>query len=518
MNKKHSKKTAQNDSKSMNRREFIEGVSSASIGLSIVPSYVLGGNKHISPSDKINVAYIGVGTQGLRELPDLLNIPEVQVTAVCDPQKKAINYFDWGPTYLRNSLRKTMGNPNWETGGNNTIPGGRDNGKQVVDGFYAKQKATSNYNGCAAYADFRELFAKENGIDAVKVMSTDHSHGVIAMAALNRGIPITMHKPIANRLIEGHKVIEKAKNTDVVTHLIPWEYNGSMDQIMAWINGGVIGDLKEVHNWSIRPVWPHYAKKPTDKVALPEGFDWDVWLGPEAERDYHPHYTNMAFRGWYDFGGGSMADMGHYSLWSVFEALALEKPTIIEPNFSHVCDIKDNLTAYTIKNDYSFPYASSVRFKYPAKENRNAVDLIWYDGGMKPPVPQEFYDNNKDFPDEGMLFVGEKGSIMTSEFRVRKPTILSGDFKLAKELKINDNFKEHSGIKRFIDGVKTGNQIEGSFRQAWPITEAVNLYAASLRAGKMLRYDGDHLKVTNNAKANSYLDREYRKGWSLEDM
>ncbi len=123
-------------------------------------------------------------------------------------------------------------------------------------------------------------------------------------------------------------------------------------------------------------MWPQYAKLPTDTPKVPDGFDWDVWLGPEAERPYHPHYTNMVFRGWYDFGGGSMADMGHYSLWTVFEALKLGKPTIIEPNFNHVCDISEQGTAYKINNDFSFPFASSMRFKYPAVEGRPAIDLF----------------------------------------------------------------------------------------------------------------------------------------------
>ncbi|MDX1285756.1 MAG: hypothetical protein R3182_12120, partial [Draconibacterium sp.] len=117
---------------SINRRTFIGGVSTAAVGLTVVPSSVLGG-KHISPSDKINVAYIGLGTQGLRQLPDIIQIPDVQITAVCDPQRKAIDYYDWSPTGLRNQMRRLMDKPDWNTGGNNSIPGGLDNGKEIVD-------------------------------------------------------------------------------------------------------------------------------------------------------------------------------------------------------------------------------------------------------------------------------------------------------------------------------------------------------------------------------------------------
>jgi len=503
--------------KKINRRKFISNVAAVSAGFTIVPAHVLGGRNHIPPSDKINVAYIGLGTQGLRQLPALLQIPEVQLTAICDPQRKAIDYLDWGPDNLLKQMRKFIQEPEWKTGGNNTIPGGLDNGKYIIDRFYELQK-NRKYDACRTYTDFRELFAKEKGLDAVQVMTTDHVHGVIAAAALKRDIAVTMHKPLANRLREGKKVVDMANKSEAVTHLIPWDVNGSMDQVMQWINSGAIGKLKEIHNWSFRPVWPQYAKIPTDKPRVPDGFDWDLWLGPESYRPYHPHYTNMVFRGWYDFGGGSMADMGHYSLWTVFEALQLENPMVVEPNLSHVCDLNPDGSAYKIQNDFSFPYASSVRFKYPANGNRPAVDLIWYDGGMRPPVPAEFYDQGKEFPSEGMMFKGEKGTIMTTGFLMENPYLLSGDIKEAEEVSAARGATKIPGVQRFINGIISGNQIAGSFRQAWPITEAVNLYAAALRAGKTLIYDASAMKITNDNKANAYLDREYRQGWSIQEM
>jgi hypothetical protein len=502
---------------SIDRRSFIGGVTSAAIGLTVVPAHVLGGSRHVPPSDKINVAYIGAGTQGLRELPALLKIADAQVVAVCDPQREAIGYYDWSPKGLLNEMCKTIDNPNWKCGGDNRIPGGLNNGKEIIDAYYSKNRSGGKYK-CAAYTDFREMFEKEKDIDAVKIMATDHLHGVMAAAALKRGIHMTMHKPIANRLEEGFKVVEMAKKSDVITHLIPWESNGSMEQVLAWINGGVIGTLREVHNWSNRPVWPQYAEIPANQPSLPKGFDWDLWLGPEAVRPYHPHYTNMVFRGWYDFGGGAMADMGHYSLWTVFRGLELENPAVVEPCLSHLCGLRNDATAYKIQNNYSFPIASSVRFKYPAKGNRSAVDLIWHDGGMRPPVPEEFYAENRDFPAEGLMFVGDKGKILSSSFTLTNPYVLSGDMNLARDLDKNVSYERASGIQRFIDGVKDNKQTEGSFRHAWPITEAVNLYAAALRSGKILKYDSSSRKITNAPEANSYLMREYRKGWSLEEV
>ena len=499
------------------RRKFIKETVATAIGLTIVPSYVLGGPKHVAPSDKVNIAYIGLGTQGLREMADLIELPDVQITAVCDPQKKAINYYDWDDSSLLETWRKLTGNPKLVTGGNNTIPGGLDNGMQFVNSYYANKRKTEKYTGCKGYADFRELLTKEK-VDAVKIMTTDHVHGLIAMAAMKRGIAVTMHKPLSNRLIEGKKVIDYAQKSSAVTHLIPWDTNGNMDQIMGWINEGKIGKLKEVHNWSYRPVWPQYANIPKETPKIPEGFNWDLWLGPAEKRPYSPHYTNMVFRGWYDFGGGSMADMGHYSLWTVFNALGLTSPIIIEPNVSHVCDIEKNTTAYLINNDFSFPFASSVRFRYPAGNKFGPIDLFWYDGGMRPQTPVEYFDKNIEFPAEGMMFVGDKGIIMSTEFLVREAFLLSEGIKEAKDIPPSQGAVKMPGIRQFIDGVKTGQQIEGNFRQAWPITEAVNLYAAAVRSGKTLKYDASQLKITNVPEANKYLDREYRAGWELDKV
>lgn len=500
----------------LNRRKFIGGLSSAALALTIVPRHVLGGSGFIAPSDKITLAYIGTGTQGLRELLPLLKIPELQIIAVCDPQKEAIGYFDWSKNGLRNEIRETLQNPEWNPGGDNTIPGGLNNGQEIVDIYYSKFRNGEITGSCRAYTDFRELFEKEKGLDAVKVMTPDHLHGLIAIAAMKRGISVTTHKPISNRLEEGFRVIEQAKTSKVTTHLIAWDSNGSMEQVMNWINQGAIGSLKEVHNWSNRPVWPQYPTLPTEQPQIPKGMDWDLWLGPEAERTYHPCYTNMVFRGWYDFGGGSMADMGHYSLWTVFKALELENPTIIEPTYSHVCGFRDS-TAFQVQNDFSFPFASSVRFKYPAKGTRPAVDLIWYDGGMKPPVPDELYEDNKELPAEGMMFVGDKGKILAG-FHVDDPRLIPekrmSTMPAVKELK-----KEKiSGFQQFIDAIKSGKQCPGNFRDAWTLTEAVNLYAIALRAGKILKYDANKRTITNFPDANKYLSREYRNGWSPESI
>ncbi|WP_109485877.1 Gfo/Idh/MocA family protein [Occallatibacter savannae] len=501
----------------MNRREFLE-TASASACFTILPRHVVAGSGAIAPSDKITLAHIGTGTQGLREMPRLMGNPEIQVVAVCDPSKNAIGYRDWGKDDLLNQLRTVLDKPEWRSGTEGTVPGGRDAAKDFVDTYYANEKAAGGRNGCSSYADFRELLEKEKDVDAVKIMTPDHLHGVISIACMKRGKHVIMHKPIANRLHEAKMVIDTARQKKVATHFMPWESNGSMDQVMAWINGGAIGTLREIHNWSNRPVWPQYTTVPS-AAPVPDGFDWDLWLGPEAERPYSPDYTHMVFRGWYDFGGGSMADMGHYSLWTVFNALDLKSPTSIEPAFTHVCGFKDGI-AYQVQNDYSFPTASAVRFKYPACGGRPAVDLVWYDGGMRPPTPEELEKTNEELPVEGMMFVGSKGKIL-SGFQLEDPHLI-GQGEMPKDAAGPAHGRGQQvapSMRQWIAAVRGGaEQPASSFLNAWPISEAVNLYAVSLRTGKKLLYDAQSQKITNVPEANKYLAREYRKGWDPQAL
>ncbi len=477
----------------------------------------------VAPSDKITLAYIGVGTEGLREMLPLLSIPEIQIVSVCDPSKEAVGYRDWSRDGLLKGIRRTLEKPDWGTGSESVIPGGRDVAQNVVETYYSNRQSTGSFKGCSSYADYRELLDKEKDLNAVKIMTPDHLHGVISIAAMKRGKHVIVHKPIANRLKEARLVIDAARKTGVATHFMPWDSNGSMEQVMAWIKDGAIGTLREVHNWTNRPVWPQYATLPAEMPPVPSGFNWDLWLGPEAERPYHPNYTHMVFRGWYDFGGGSMADMGHYSLWTVFNALELQSPTSVEPMLSHQCTFREDVST-TIKNDFSFPTASAVRFKYPARGQRPAVDLIWYEGGMRPPTPEELDEDHKEFAREAMMFVGDKGKIL-SGFRVENPQLIPERKMRGHQVpeapprrQRREPGEASPGMKQWMAACRGGAQSPGSFLNAGPISEAVNLYAIALRTGQRLLYDAERTQITNLPEANRYLSREYRKGFEPETV
>jgi hypothetical protein len=500
-----------------NRRRFL-GTAAATAAFTIVPRHVLGGPGVVAPSDKINLAYIGNGTQGLREMLPLLASTDIQIVAVCDPNQHAAGYRDFSPTGLITMIRKALNKADWSVG-DGVIPGGRDAAKNIVESYYANQRPDSKFKGCASYADFRELLDKEKDLNAVKIMTPDHLHGVISIAAMKKGKHVILHKPIANRLKEARAVIETARATGVATHFMPWDSNGSMEQVTAWIKDGSIGTLREIHNWTNRPMWPQYATLPTGAPPVPQGFEWDLWLGPEAERPYHSDYTNMVFRGWYDFGGGSLADMGHYSLWTVFRALELGTPVSVDPMLSHQCIFNGNV-AVTVKNNFSYPIASVVRFKFSAKGERPAVDLIWYEGGMRPATPEELGEDRKELPIEGMMFVGDKGKILAG-FRVESPRLIperrmgGAPAQETRARRTGGNLEISAGLKQWIACCRGGAQSPGSFLHAGSISDAMGLYAAALRSQQRVVFDAENVRITNNGEADRYLAREYRKGWEL---
>ena len=504
----------------INRRKFLGGAA-ASVAFTVVPRRVLGGLGNVAPSEKITLGYVGCGTQGLTEMVGMLPMPEIQIVAVCDPNRETEDYVEWGKDSVRRQIAAGLGKPEWRQGIKG-CPGGRDVGREVVELYYGNKAASGTFKGCASYADFRELLEKEKGIDAVKVMTPDHLHATVAIAAMKKGKHVLMHKPLANRVHEARLVIETARKTKVATHFLPASPGEQIRLVAGWIKDGAIGTLREIHNWSNRPVWPQYARIPTDTPPVPKDFDWDLWLGPSLPRPYHPHYTHAVFRGWYEFGGGPIADMGHYSLWPVFREFGLDAPIAVESTPSHVCTINNNVST-TIHNDYSFPFASTIRFKFAAKADRPAVNLFWYDGGIRPPTPDELDEDKQELQAEGMMFVGDKGKILGG-FRGEEPRIIPE--RKAREYAASRGDAAPSAEDRgrgrgrrdaaWVKAFHGGEPTYGDFLLAGPISEAFNLGAISLRlGGKRLLWDSTDMKITNLPEADKYLSREYRQGWEL---
>jgi hypothetical protein len=491
----------------------------AATAFTIVPRHVLGGPGFVAPSEKITLACIGFGTQAIREIGGILARPDVQVVAMCDVEKDGTNYLEWGKNDIRNTIRGLIQNPTWRQGSDH-VPGGRDVGKEIVETYYAKQRGKDRFKGCATYADFRELLEKEKDVTAVKVMTPDHTHAAITLAALKKGMNVIVHKPLANRLLEARAVIATARAKKIATHFLPASEGASQKQSLEMVNHGAIGTLREIHNWSMRPMWPQYPTLPTDRPPVPAGFDWTLWLGPSLDRPYHPNYTHTNFRGWYEFGGGSIADMGHYSLWPIFQFLNLDSPISVESTPSHVCRISDQL-CQRINNDYSFPAACTIRMRFAAKGQRAALDIFWYDGGIKPPAPEELMAENKELAEEGMMFIGDQGKILAG-FHGDNPQLLP-------EAKMRTYRTEHPAADAaprsraaagreaaWTAAFKGGPASYGDFQLAQPICDAVNLASISLRlGGRRLLWDSANAKISNLPEANKFLTREYRPGWEI---
>jgi Oxidoreductase family, C-terminal alpha/beta domain len=287
---------------------------------------------------------------------------------------------------------------------------------------------------------------------------------------------------------------------------------------------GAIGNLKEVHNWTDRPFWPQQLAVPTDRPPVPANFDWDLWLGPEHERPYHPSYTHGVFRGWYDFGGGSIADMGNYSLWPIFMALELPMPHSVEAQSSSSCEINDQVS--TVKmNDFAFPYANRVCFKFAAHGQWPAMKLYWYDGGMRPFTPDELMEDGKSVPATGSLFIGDKGVILNNELI---PAKKMQEYRTAKGLpqpQGGRGGRGGGGEAEWVAAFKGGAPSAGNFLNAANCSEAIALGGAAIRYSRKifnenrcapaLAWDREAMKFTNAPEANQYLMRDYRDGWKL---
>ncbi|NUM52723.1 MAG: Gfo/Idh/MocA family oxidoreductase [Candidatus Hydrogenedentes bacterium] len=507
---------------SISRRQFIRTGGAAAATFTIVPRHVLGGAGHVAPSEKITLACIGFGTQAIREIGGILASPEIQVVAVCDVEKDGLNYLEWDRGEVRNNVRLLLKDPAWREG-SDVPPGGRDVGKEIVETYYAQQRGRRRFKGCATYVDFRELLEQEKDVSTVKVMTPDHTHAAIAVAAMNKGMNVIMHKPLGNRVLEARAVVQAARAKNIATHFLAASDGSRLKPVLDMIRNGAIGTLREIHNWSSRPMWPQFATVPADTPPVPAGFDWDLWLGPSTDRPYHPNYTHTNFRGWFEFGGGAIADMGHYSLWPIFQLLELDSPFSVESSPSHLCTASDHVCR-RIKNDFSFPAACTVRMRFAPKGDRGALDIFWYDGGVKPCTPEELIADNKELDGEGMLFVGDRGRILGG-FHGEDSRLIPESkmlaYRAARDIARETSNRDDARRRRdrnadWIKAFRGGPLSPGDFRLAGPISDAINLAAVSLRmGGRRLLWDSTNAKVTNIPDANWYLTREYRPGWEM---
>lgn len=497
----------------LDRREFLTAASSAALAFSVVPRHVLGGPGHIPPSEKINVAYIGAGTQGIRQLMQALPKEELKIVSVCDPNTDSNDYVAWGRHEIRNKVRDFLKKPHWGEG----IDGcrcGREVGREIIDAYYATKSPSGTYRGCSTHIDFRELLDKEKDVDALYVMTPEHLHTTIAVAAMKKGKHVIQHKTLGNVLYEARLSRDTARKSKLATHMFCAAGNQSTATICEWIWDGAIGDVREVHNWSSRPFWPQgMTAYPQETSPVPDGLEWDLWLGPVPHRPYHPAYTHAVFRGWYDFGSGPIGDMGNYSMFQIFKILKLAAPVSVEASRSQYWEIIDNLWQKQI-NAVSFPRACTIRFEFPARAGMPPVALYWYDGGIRPPKPEELEQDGQDMPEEGLLFVGDKGKILCG-FTGTDPRIIPKRKMQAYKQPPQTLPRPIGELEQWIRACRGGRPSDASFQNVYPFAETVCLGTIALRVDKKLAWDSATMRFTNSHEANALLRREYRKGWQL---
>jgi len=501
----------------LTRRGFLAGALAAP-ALAIAPRHVLGGEAGTAPSEKINIACIGVGSQGLRVMLHFLAQPDVRVVSVCDVNKQSSDYPQWGANEFRDSVRRLLGEgySNWGEWLGTGRPieltptrkatagtAGREPCRQIVDAYYAGHKQGGEGRSCSAYADFRELLEKEKDVDAVVVCTTDHWHAPISIAAMTKGKHVFCQKPMTRTVHEARRMAEAARRLVYpVTQVAVGNQASEATRLLCeWTWAGAIGPVREVVNWSSRPFWAQGVERPKETQPVPEGLDWDLWLGPAPERPFNHVYLPFVWRGWYDFGGGAIGDMGCYSFDTIFRVLKLEAPATIEGDSSGMFP-------------ETFATASTIRFAFPERAGMPPVKLTWYDGGRLPPRP-EGLDANAKMPGEGLLFVGDKGSILCG-FTGDRPTLLPEskmkDFRPpAKTLP-----RSPGNEREWIDAIKGGKTQPGAnFEFSSLVTETIQLGNVALRTGERLTWDRAAMKAANSAAAGKFIRPDYRKGWTV---
>jgi predicted dehydrogenase len=464
------------------RRKFLAAAGGAAAAAALVPRYVLGGREFTAPSDLLNIAMIGTGGQGMQNLRNLLRQDDLRVMALAD----VTEWADYSHTYHR-------------------VPGGRKPGFNMIKDYYSSRPTTEDYPDCGVYIDFRKMLDKEKDIDAVVVSTPDHTHYIAAMAAIAYRKHLYVEKPLCRTIYEVRKLTEAARRAGIVTQM---GNQGHGDEGLRltyeWIRDGAIGQVYEVHAWSAGGQSEGCpGHKPEGRPPIPEGFDWDLWLGPIKKRPYHPDYTEGRWRDWWAFGTGRIGDFGCHNMDPAFFALDLGYPEWVQAR-----------SAWGDRDKR--PFASIIYYKFPARGEMPPLKLTWYTGLM-PPRPEELEPGRELAGDgQGILFIGEKGKIMCPGWAGNPRLIPEEKMQAYREQLPPKTLKRVGGIYRdWIDAIKTGGQASSNFDYSGPMTEVILMGIVAMLTEEKLYWDGPNMKANNCSDADEYIKPEYHNGWEL---
>ncbi len=446
----------------MNRRTFLSNASKMGASFTILPSSVLGRAGETAPSDRLNLAIVGIAGRGSRHCAALKDA-DVNIVALCD--------VDWS--------------------------------ERVAESFKTFPKAKR-------YRDFRVMFDKQKDIDAVLVSTPDHTHAVISLAAMKAGKHVYCEKPLAHSLHEVRVMTEAARKYGVQTQMGNQGHSAEHIRLLhEWLDDGAIGSVREVHAWTNRLSIGRFSTgggRPQDTPPVPEDLDWDIWLGPTQYREYHPDYLPGKWRGWVDFGTGALGDMGCHILDPAFWALDLGSPSSVTASTSHMP--KDAIGE-------TYPAASIVRYEFPARGDKPPVSLTWFDGGLMPPHPKAL-EPERQLATNGALLFGDEGAIMHGSHGARSMRIIPESQMKTYELPEKTLPRVPGHHEDWIKACKSGKPASSNFDYSGPLTEMILLGVIATRfRNRKLLWDAKKMRITNDEEANACVNPQYREGWEL---
>jgi len=445
----------------MTRREYLKSTAAAAGALTILPAGLARG---YAANEKVNVGIIGSGGRGRANLGGVGGQKDaVHIAALCDVDR-----------------------------------GGLDG-------------AARQFPDARKYTDFRELITQEKDLDAVVVSTPDHCHAPASVMAMKRGLHCYCEKPLTYTVREARLMTEVAAEKKLATHMgTPSRGHEGTVRAAEVIRSGAIGEVKEAHFWTNRPIWPQGFDRPPGKDPVPDSLDWNLWIGPAPMRPFvatwpegHPVYQSQwkqrqvyhpfVWRGWWDFGTGALGDIAPH-MWSpAYWGLDLDAPQSVE-----IVETSGPVTEM-------FPAATVLRFNFPARSDRPPVAVYWYDGGKRP-SPELV--GMQDVPDGGQLIVGSKAVLGTGN--------KSAD--AAEFASVPKTFQRWGDMyQEWIAGIRQSdpNRPSCPFSYCGPMTEAYLLGNIALKVGQRIEWDPKAMRITNCERANQYLHREYRQGWEL---
>ncbi|QGY44970.1 gfo/Idh/MocA family oxidoreductase [Maribellus comscasis] len=469
----------------LSRRNFISTTATAAAGFSIVPSNTIAGLGHKAPSDKLNIAGIGIGGMGKGNLSRMAN---ENIVALCDVD--------------------------WTTGGRINVP----------EVFKAYPKA-------ARYYDWRKMYDEMGkSIDAIMCATADHTHAIITANAIAMGKHAYTQKPLTHSVYESRLLTKLAAKHKVATQM---GNQGSSAEgvklICEWIWNGEIGEVKEVEAYTNRPIWPQGLSAPEEKMSVPSELKWDLFIGPAEYRPYNSAYHPWVWRGWWDFGTGALGDMACHVMHPVFTAMKLRYPT----------KVVGSSTPFTSDGA---PNAEIVHLTFPARQktanvkiNLPEVKVTWYDGGLTPRLPENWPADRRQ--NSGVIFHGSKDTLVCGEYGT-DPILLSGRVPNVPQTERRIEGHELDWIRACKESPENRIPTASDFKDAGPFNEMVVMGVLSTRLqslNKVLHWDGPNMTFTNISDsdelrvsrretipakefANNLIKHKYRDGWTLPDM